>query len=294
MREASLGRVLVVEDDESTALFVTRVLSRNGFDAAWVMDAEQASERLENEPFDVLLADCRLPGRSGLELAQEARRSRPCIGIAVMTSFNEGGTADSARASGADDFFEKPLHSSNLVTRIRDLVMRSRAFPEGPSTSSSQRDAHGAPPRASVPEVAPRSDAPGPPNVAESGSSERAVPRDTAPAPQDAEAAEGAARPRLEGVDGIRRTRSSAVSEEEGSPNSGCEVRQDVFPREEAGHLDRDLLARVAHPAFSRLIAQSIAAELAMDRVLIWAYGAPAVSIGSRAGRVMAPSTRPG
>jgi CheY-like chemotaxis protein len=126
-REAGAGRVLVVEDDESTALFVTRVLSRNGFEASWVMDAEQASVRLENEPFDVLLADYRLPGRSGVDLARDIRLALPGIGIAVMTSFAEADTERTVRTSGADEFFEKPLHSSSLVTRIRALVTQSRA-----------------------------------------------------------------------------------------------------------------------------------------------------------------------
>ncbi len=80
------GKVLVVEDDESTTLYVTRVLRRNGLSARWALDAEQAGILLHEEPFDVLLADYRLPGRSGMDLAAEARRLYPAMGIAVMTS----------------------------------------------------------------------------------------------------------------------------------------------------------------------------------------------------------------
>jgi len=294
MREASLGRVLVVEDDESTALFVTRVLSRNGFDAAWVMDAEQASERLENEPFDVLLADCRLPGRSGLELAQEARRSRPCIGIAVMTSFNEGGTADSARASGADDFFEKPLHSSSLVVRIRDLVTRSRTARIEAAASPSAPAPCAAQPMAPVQEVS--REIPGPQCVAESGSDERAVPRDAFSALLDSAAAGDAAHPRPEGTDGFRRARSSAPFVPGGVHDSGCEGLCDAIPRGEAGRLDSDLLARASHPsnpASEYLVAQRLLAQRVIQPVLMWASGAPAVSIGSCVGRVTATRTRP-
>ncbi|HEV8065955.1 MAG TPA: response regulator, partial [Acidimicrobiales bacterium] len=140
-REAEAGRVLVVEDDESTALFVTLVLKRHGFAAAWVMDAEQASQRMEHELFDVLLADCRLPGRSGVDLARETRQAQPGMGIAVMTSYAEADTETTARSNGADDFFQKPLHSSNLVKRIGALVTQSRASGARSSESPPARGA---------------------------------------------------------------------------------------------------------------------------------------------------------
>ncbi len=294
VREAGAGRVLVVEDDESTALFVTTVLARHGFDAAWVSDAEQASARLDAEPFDVLLADYRLPGRSGMDLARETRLARPGIAIAVMTSFAESDIELAARSNGADDFFEKPLHSSNLVSRIGDLVTRSRASGARETASPSARGAFQASPMESAPEVSPRSDTSGPPNVAGSGSGERVVTRDTAFAPQDAAVADGAAQPRHEGADGIRRARSSALSDGDDLQSSGCEGRREAVSREETGREDRDLLARIAHPALNYLVAQRLAAARAMVPIMMWASGAPAISIGSNAGDVKAPSTRPG
>src|SRR5581483_7478546 len=98
-----------------------------GFEASWVMDAEQAARRLSDDDFDVLLADCRLPGLGGVELARAARLSRPDMGIAVMTSYPEAGIETAARVNGVDDFFEKPLHSHNFIARIKTLVSRSRA-----------------------------------------------------------------------------------------------------------------------------------------------------------------------
>jgi CheY-like chemotaxis protein len=284
--------VLVVEDDESTALFVTRVLSRNGFDASWVTDAEQASERLDSEAFDVLLADYRLPGRNGMELARDIRQSQPGIGIAVMTSFAENQTELVARSHGADDFFEKPLHISNFVARIRELVARSRASCVQAASPSARGPQAG--PMESVPEASPRSDASGPPNVAGSGSDEQAVTRDTAFARLDAAVADGAAQPRHEGTDDDRRARFSAQSDPEGPDDSGCDGWRNAFPRGEAGCDDNDLLARVAHPALSYLIAQRLAAQRAVEPVLMWASGAPAISIGSSAGHVTAQLTRPG
>jgi CheY-like chemotaxis protein len=120
------GRVLVVEDDESAAVFVTRVLDRAGFESSWAVDADEATVLLSSSHYDVLLTDFRLPGRSGLELVRETRGSQPAIGIAMMTSFNETGLEGRARSFGADDFFEKPLVPSSLVSRVEHLAGRSR------------------------------------------------------------------------------------------------------------------------------------------------------------------------
>jgi CheY-like chemotaxis protein len=236
-REARPGRVLFVEDDESTALFVTRVLSRNGFEASWVMDAEQATMRLDRESFDVLLADYRLPGRNGIELARDVRRSKPGIGIAVMTSLSGGGIEDAARESGADDFFEKPLHFFNLVTRIQDLVVRSMAS----GIAVSRSPAHGtgaALPMPSVPGISPTGEISLVPSTAGSGSDERAVLRDTVSAPPDFAAAGDGGPPRSTDTDGLRRTRSSAPSNSDGDHISGCEGLRDAIPRWEVGQLD--------------------------------------------------------
>ncbi len=121
------GKVLVVEDDESAAVFVTRVLARAGFDSFWAADADEATSMLANDRYDVLLADFRLAGRSGLELVRKTRDAQPAVRIAVMTSFNETGLESRARSLGADDFFEKPLVPSILVSRIGHLADLSRS-----------------------------------------------------------------------------------------------------------------------------------------------------------------------
>jgi CheY-like chemotaxis protein len=128
------GRVLIVEDDESAAVFVTRVLERAGFESSWAVDADQASALLADSDYQVLLTDFRLPGRSGIELVSEARSMQPAIGIAVMTSFNEPDLERTARSRGADDFFEKPLTASTLVSRITTLVERVRISGPRPPT----------------------------------------------------------------------------------------------------------------------------------------------------------------
>lgn len=293
-REAGAGRVLVVEDDESTALFVTLVLSRNGFEAAWVMDAEQASRRLEDEPFDVLLADCRLPGRSGVDLARDTRLSRPGIGIAVMTSYAEADAELTARSNGADDFFEKPLHSSNFISRIRELVRRSRASgtrtPDSPPVRGAFAEAV---PVAPAPEVSPACEASGPQPVAESGPEEQVVTRDTT-ALGGAHWSGSATAPPVEGTGGAHRARISAQFPSISSGSAGCEERQREHLGGGSGQADRDPLARVSNPAPLVSQVECPASQPPPSQpVLLWASSAPSTPIRSGIGPVAAPGTGP-
>lgn len=167
---SGMARVLVVEDDESAAIFVKRVLERAGFAPSWVLDADQASLLLADDDFDVLLTDVRLPGRSGIDLVEQARSAKPAMPIAVMTSFNEVGLETRARARGADDFFEKPIAPTALVSRLTALARGSRRLGDGeganllraaerragalPATTGVEADGHGSARR--MPRAAPQ------------------------------------------------------------------------------------------------------------------------------------------
>ena len=125
--ENSKGLILVVEDDEATLRFVLAALGRGGFLVTGVSDAQAASQLLEAEPWDVLLADIGLPGTSGFELIQEARARRPEMATALMTADASVDVAVRALRSEVDDFLPKPIAPTTLVAQIERLVERRRA-----------------------------------------------------------------------------------------------------------------------------------------------------------------------
>jgi CheY-like chemotaxis protein len=144
-RQAS---ILVVEDDESAATFVTRVLERAGFVPSSVVDAEQATTLIEQKRFEVLITDLRLPGTNGLELIGSAREAQPDMAIVVITSHNEPGLEKRARSVGADEFLEKPFTASALVSVMRSLLAKQSAA-ESIETRPSRDDSK--PPRTHAP-----------------------------------------------------------------------------------------------------------------------------------------------
>jgi CheY-like chemotaxis protein len=263
------ARVLVVEDDESSAMFVTRVLNRHGFEAVSVSNAERAAWLLEGEAFDVLLADYRLPGQSGVELARYARRLLPHLGIAVMTSFAETGLERSARSNGADEFFEKPLPVVSLVERVSELVIKSRVTASRRPSDPPAREAITPPPAVAAPGAPSGGGALGTLRPAEGRPGERPsdwgggfVAGDT-----DWSGELGTQRPG--GISGASRACPSAFS---------LDVRHESAVE-----------SRAAHPA---------GGGRRMPRggqpVAVWAFGAPGggVRVGSSLGSVGAPCTR--
>ncbi|HWF22017.1 MAG TPA: response regulator, partial [Acidimicrobiales bacterium] len=129
------GRILVVEDDPATLRFVTLALERSGFDVRSATSGPVGLELLAaDDAVDVLLADIGLPGMSGFDLIQEARRRIPGLATALMTADASVDVAVNALRSEVDDFLPKPITPQALVSQIERLIERRRnrfqALPE--------------------------------------------------------------------------------------------------------------------------------------------------------------------
>jgi LmbE family N-acetylglucosaminyl deacetylase len=121
-----LPRVLLVEDDETFAAVVAALI-RVQADVEWVVSAEEALGVLSSEDWDVVIADVNLPGMSGLELAQAAKRECPHVATLILTASANLDTAVGALRSGADDFLTKPLDAHTLVCKVTDLIATAKA-----------------------------------------------------------------------------------------------------------------------------------------------------------------------
>jgi CheY-like chemotaxis protein len=115
-------RFLVVDDDESIALLLQRALCGDGDQARLVTTAEEAIQELRHTSFDVLVADVRLPGMTGLELTARARHAHPELPIVVMTADVTAEVEREARRCGADAFVTKPFSPKVLKARVHQLV----------------------------------------------------------------------------------------------------------------------------------------------------------------------------
>ncbi len=114
-------RVLVVDDEAPQLELVSGFLARHGFDVQTAENGADALTRLKGEPVDIVLTDQKMPGLSGLDLLDAARRLNPETAVIVMTAYGTIEDAVAAIKSGASDYLAKPLHLDELLHRLTQV-----------------------------------------------------------------------------------------------------------------------------------------------------------------------------
>jgi len=135
--------VLIVDDERTLARAVKTFLAESGYEAEVAGDAEKAKELVESLRPDVVFADVRLPGMSGIELLKWIRTFDPSIPVIIMTAHGTIEGAVEAVKLGAFDYMKKPVDLEELkllADRARETALmkqelsyyRSRAASELP------------------------------------------------------------------------------------------------------------------------------------------------------------------
>jgi two-component system response regulator QseB len=124
-------RVLLVEDDPMIGKSVQQGLRQEGTSVDWVRDGQAAELALTTIPYELLLLDLGLPGRSGLDVLARLRRSDNGIPVLIITARDAVTERIKGLDSGADDYLVKPFDLDELSARMRALLRRrsGRASP---------------------------------------------------------------------------------------------------------------------------------------------------------------------
>jgi DNA-binding response OmpR family regulator len=126
-RSGTSGRkVLVVEDDDSLASFLSEELRGQKFIVDQVSDGEAALSALEaKHGFDLLIVDLNLPKLDGISLIRKVRPGQPKLPILVLTARSRVEDRVQALESGADDCLNKPFSLLELLARVHALLRRN-------------------------------------------------------------------------------------------------------------------------------------------------------------------------
>lgn len=117
-------RILVVEDDERTGLYLKQSLTGAGHVPDIVKDGRDALAVAVREPYDLAIVDRMLPGLDGLSLVRGLRAAGGKLPILFLTAM--GGVDDRVDGleAGADDYLVKPFALSELLARVNALARR--------------------------------------------------------------------------------------------------------------------------------------------------------------------------
>jgi CheY-like chemotaxis protein len=112
-------KILIVEDDLSSKLYLNKILERTG---AVLLNAANGKEALEaavkDSGIDIVLMDIQLPVMDGYTSAAKIREIRRNIKIIAQTAYSFAGDTVNIMNSGFDDFLIKPIFSGQLIEKL--------------------------------------------------------------------------------------------------------------------------------------------------------------------------------
>ncbi len=118
----ALRKVLVVDDDPAVRKSFDRVLSGKGYAVITAESGEEALRKLNEEKYDIVYSDIRMPGMNGLEVAENIKARRPWTPVVIITGYGTDIAEERAKAAGVSKFLHKPLSPAMIEDSARDVL----------------------------------------------------------------------------------------------------------------------------------------------------------------------------
>ena len=125
-------RLLLVEDDALLSGRLRGELQQAGFAVDVADNGVDAGFLGESEPYDMVVLDIGLPGRSGLDVLRDWRAAGNPMPVLILTARDAWHEKVDGFKAGADDYLSKPFHTAELIARLHALLRRGIARPPGP------------------------------------------------------------------------------------------------------------------------------------------------------------------
>jgi CheY-like chemotaxis protein len=124
------AKVLVVDDDPAVRKSIDRILSSKGYAVITAENGEEALRKLNEEKYDLVYTDIRMPGISGLEVAEQIKARRPWTPVVIITGYGTDAAEARAKAAGVSSFVHKPLSPEMIEDSARDALTAPAAVAE--------------------------------------------------------------------------------------------------------------------------------------------------------------------
>jgi CheY-like chemotaxis protein len=128
---STLKRILVVDDDPVVGKSIDRVLTGKGYAVINARDGDEAMNKLASEKYDLVFTDIKMPGMSGLEVAERVKASQPWLPVVIITGYGTEANEARAEAAGVSGFLHKPL-SPEMIEGTTEQALFEQAHAETP------------------------------------------------------------------------------------------------------------------------------------------------------------------
>lgn len=124
-----MQKIMIIEDDQTIRDELSLILGNEGYSVIPITDFTEITRQIEEHTPDLILLDLGLPGRDGLTLCADIRKTSS-LPVIIVTSRDSSADEFRGLSLGSDDYITKPYDVSVLLARVKAVLRRSAGIQE--------------------------------------------------------------------------------------------------------------------------------------------------------------------
>lgn len=133
--------LLLIEDDITFSLMLKTWLQKKGFDVKSASNAARAKKDIQENHFDIILSDLRLPDEDGISILEWMQKNGYLIPLIIMTGYADIQSAVQAMKCGANDYISKPVQPDELLKKISEAMKHKPTAPAAEEAEPEKKSA---------------------------------------------------------------------------------------------------------------------------------------------------------
>ncbi len=129
MKNPAEKRILIVDDENEMRVALNAALKRGGYDLTTAEDGRQAWDILQDQRFDLVISDVRMPGMNGLDLLKNIKQQEHPTSVLMMTAYGDIDNAVETMKAGAFDYLLKPFSAEILESAVNRALQDAKDPP---------------------------------------------------------------------------------------------------------------------------------------------------------------------
>lgn len=117
-----MAKILIADDERSVLLLTQRLLNANGYETAEAANGLAALELFQNQFFDLIITDLRMPRMDGMTFLHEVNKLEPTIPIIILTAYASTENSSETIKNRTSVHMAKPFKADELLNTVKSLL----------------------------------------------------------------------------------------------------------------------------------------------------------------------------